>query len=86
MSYAIKWRPKALKELRKLPKEFARQIVDRIELAKVNPLHFLERLVDDPGYKVRAGNYRALIDVYEKEQLLVVRIVGHRKNIYKRHL
>ena len=86
MSYGVKWRPKALKELRKLPKEAAQQLVQRIDLAKDNPKHFLERLENEPGYKVRAGDYRALVDIIEGEKIIAVRVVGHRKNIYKKHL
>ncbi len=86
MTYAVKWRPKALAELRKLPKDIAERIVKRIDLAKDAPKHFLEKLVDDPGYKVRAGDYRVIIDILEKEKILVVRVVGHRRNIYKRDI
>ena len=86
MSYTIKWRPRSLKELRKLPRETAIRLVKRVNLAKANPKHLLERLAGDPGYKVRAGNYRAIVDVIEEEKVIAVRVVGHRKNIYKRRL
>ena len=86
MAYAVKWRPKALDELRKLPKIIAKRIVQRVELAKNNPQHFLERLADDPGYKIRAGDYRAIVDILEEENLIAVRVVGHRRNVYKRNL
>jgi mRNA interferase RelE/StbE len=75
-----------VKELRKLPKEIAERIVKRVDIAKDEPKHFLEKLVDDTGYKIRVGDYRAIIDILDKEKILAVRIVGHRKNIYKRHL
>lgn len=86
MSYIIKWRPEAIKELRKLPKEISQRIVKRIDIAKDEPKHFLEKLIDDSGYKIRTGDYRAIIDLLETEKTLAVRVVGHRKNIYKRHL
>lgn len=86
MGYTIKWRPKALAELRKLPKITAKILVKRVNSAKENPRHFLERLVGDSGYKVRSGHYRAIVDIVEEEKIIAVRIVGHRKNIYKRYL
>ncbi len=86
MTYAIKWRSKALVELRKLPKISANRIVKKIDSAKDNPHHFLEKLVNDRGYKIRGGDYRAIVDIVEDEKVIAVRIVGHRKNIYKRHL
>jgi mRNA-degrading endonuclease RelE of RelBE toxin-antitoxin system len=47
-------------------------------------MRYLEKLRGDPGFKLRAGDYRALIDI--EENIIAVRVVGHRKNIYKRHL
>ncbi len=86
MTYKIKWRPIALNELRKLPKNIAQRLVKKIDLCKEDSEHFLEKLTDDEGYKVRAGDYRAIIDVIEQEKIISVRIVGHRRNIYKRHI
>ncbi len=86
ISYGVKWRPQALDELRKLPKEIAQRLVKRVDIAKDDPKHFLERLVGDPGYKLRAGDYRVIIDLLDEEKVMVVRIVGHRKNIYVRNL
>lgn len=86
MSYAVLWRPKALAELRQLPKDVAQRIVKKIDAAKENPPHFLERLVGDPGYKIRIGDYRAIIDIIEGQKTLAVRIIGHRETVYKRNL
>jgi mRNA interferase RelE/StbE len=83
MSYAVKWRSKALHALRKLPNDITKRIVKKINTSQENPRHFLEKLVDDPGYKVRAGDYRAIIDILEEEKILAVRLIGHRRNIYK---
>ena len=86
MSYVIKWRSKALQELRKLPKDIATRIVKKVDSTKANPKHFLESLSGDPGYKIRSGDYRAIVDIIEEEKVIAVRIIGHRRNIYKRHL
>ncbi|MBI2111931.1 type II toxin-antitoxin system RelE/ParE family toxin [Candidatus Woesearchaeota archaeon] len=86
MAYTIKWRPKALAELRKLPNIAAKRIVQKMDSAKNDPHHFLDKLVGDPGYKIRAGDYRAIVDIIEEEKAIAVRIVGHRKNIYQRNL
>ena len=86
MSYTIKWRKKSLDQLRKLPKEISKRIVIKINLARDNPKRFFERLVNDPGYKIRAGDYRTIVDIIEKENVIVIRTIGHRKNIYKKNL
>ena len=82
----MKWRPKVLDDLEKLPMVVSKRIVRKIESIKEYPEHFLEKLVGDPGYKVRVGDYRIIIDVVENEKILVVRVVGHRRNVYERNL
>lgn len=86
MSYEIFWSSKALKALRKLPRDIAKRVVDKINVAKENPKHFLERLKNEPGYKIRIGDYRALVDIIEEKNVIAIRIVGHRKDIYERYL
>jgi len=85
MPYTIKWRNKALDQLRKLPKEVAKRIVIKVNLSRNNPPRFFEKLVGDSGYKLRAGDYRIIVDIIGNEQLIAVRIVDHRKRIYKKH-
>ncbi len=86
MAYSIKWRPKAVKDLRKLPRDIAVRLIKKVDSLKENPIRFLEKLRGDPGFKLRVGDYRVLIDVKEKEKSIAARVVGHRKNIYKRRL
>ncbi len=86
MPYSIKWRKKSLDQLRKLPKSVSKRIVIKINLARDNPKRFFEKLVNDPGYKIRAGDYRAVVDIIEEKKIIAIRFVGHRRNIYQRHL
>jgi len=87
MTYSIKWRPKAVKELRKLPRDVAIRIVKKVDTLKEDPKKSLQKLRGgDGGFKLRVGDYRILIDIIEKEKVIAVRVVGHRKNIYKRRL
>ena len=48
--------------------------------------HRLERLSGYPYYKLRAGDYRAIITWDREEDVLIVEAVGHRRNVYDRHL
>lgn len=86
MTYLVKWRPKVLHELEKLPKVVSKRIVRKIDSIKEEPYHLLERLAGDPGYKLRVGDYRIIIDVIENEKILAIRVVGHRRNVYERNL
>ncbi len=86
MAYSIKWRPKSISQLRKLPKDIAIRIVNKVDSLKETPLRFLEKLINDHGFKLRVGDYRIIIDLIEEDKILTVRIVAHRKNIYERYL
>lgn len=86
MSYSIKWNPNILKFLDKLPKPITERIIKKIEDIKNNPFHYLEHYEGEKVYKLRIGNYRALIDVDFLNKILIVRIVDHRRRIYKRRL
>ena len=42
------------------------------------------RLVGREEYKLRVGDYRVIANILNKEKKVVVRSLGHRKNIYKK--
>jgi mRNA interferase RelE/StbE len=46
----------------------------------------LEPLSGFPYYKLRAGDYRVIITWDRETNLLRVEAVGHRRNVYDRHL
>jgi len=48
--------------------------------------HRLDPLTGWPYYKLRAGDYRAVITWDKENDLLVVEALGHRRYIYDRHL
>lgn len=85
MTYTIKWSPQSIEFLRKLPQDISLRIRKKVEQAAQNPKHFLESLEAIEGEKLRIGDYRAIIDILEKDKIFAVRIIGHRKNIYKKH-
>ena len=82
MSYKVKLSPKADKFLNKLDKKLSEHIEDRLRMLRNNPFLHLQRFQGD-CYKFRCGDYRALIDVDQENKLVIVRVVGHRRNIYK---
>jgi len=48
--------------------------------------HGFEPLPGYPYYKLRAGDYRAIITWDRSDDMLSVEVVGRRRNIYNRHL
>jgi len=84
MTYSVRWHPKVRRHLGKLPKEVSSRIVERVKETKEDPFHYLEHYEGEKLYKLRIGDYRALIDVDFPNKILKVQVVGHRRNIYKR--
>ena len=83
MSYSIEWHQKVRKFLRKLPKDIAARIVLKIREIKEESFHYLDHIVDKDYYKLRVGDYRVLIDIDFERKIIFVRVIDHRKNIYK---
>ncbi len=83
MSYKIELGPRAKKAIIKLPQEISLRIIKKLRQLEENPFHYLEHYEGD-GYKFRIGNYRALIDADIENNVLTVRILDKRGQIYKR--
>jgi len=83
MSYYVNWDPNVREHLRKLPVNVSARIIKKVKEMKDDPFHYLEHYEGGDVYKLRIGDYRALIDVDFLNQILKVRVVGHRRNIYK---
>ncbi len=84
MNYSIEWHPKVRDFLRKLPKNIANRIVKKIDSILQDPFHYLEHYEGNDLYKLRVGEYRALIDIDFTKKILKIQVLGHRKDIYER--
>ena len=76
--------PNAKKDLKKLPKNIVDIIIKKIYSIKDNPLRYIERLKQSPLWKLRMGDYRAILQINTKENIINVLKIGHRKEIYKK--
>ena len=84
MSFEVTWDLKAVSQLRKLPRDVSARIVKKVRLVGETGSG-LEMLKEYKyGFKIRAGEYRALCDVYYNPNKIVIRVVGHRRGIYKK--
>jgi len=84
MGFEIVWDPKALKDLEKLPREFASRIIAKIDDAGTNPKRYAEQLVGISGYKIRAGDYRIFVGISYNPNKLKVMAIKHRREAYKK--
>ena len=68
--------------LKKLQKKDAEIILNKIYSIRENPYRFLKRLQGEKLWRLRIGDYRAVVDVIVSMNKIVVIRIGHRKNIY----
>ena len=73
----------ASKQLKKLEAGIQKRIISALERIRLRPEAYIEKLVDEPGYKMRVGDYRIIMDVQRQDSLIFVVKVGHRRNIYQ---
>lgn len=84
MSYKIIFSELAEKAFYSLDKAVQAQILKRLDKAAQNPRAFVKGLTGIKYLSLRAGDYRAIVDIDEKASLIMVLDVGHRKKIYKK--
>ncbi len=85
--YRIRILNAAARELAGLDKSVARRVVERINWLAENLDDIrLEALTGDLSgfYKLRVGNYRILYETVHDEQTIVIHMIGHRREIYRR--
>ncbi len=57
----IEWHSQAFKNLENLPKQLIEHILKKMERVAENPFRYLEHYEGEQVYKLRIGDYRALI-------------------------
>ena len=84
MAFSILFSDESAYELKKLDNATAKRIILRINQASENPSHFFERLSGRDEFKLKAGDYRILAMISQKDNMICIQSLGHRKNIYKK--
>jgi mRNA interferase RelE/StbE len=73
------------KDLRKLPKDVLERVAEMFIVLSVDPFSVgAERMTDQPGFKVRVGDYRVRFEVDVKARVVTILRVRHRNEVYKR--
>ena len=81
--FEVKYSEDSLFQLRGLDTPVVKRIIQKIESTRSDPHRFFVRLVGRTEFKLRVGDYRVIADIEENRRVLIVRSLGHRKNIYK---
>lgn len=82
----IEYTETAVEQLADVENHVATRIMNKIDEAGEWTEHRLDPLSGYPYYKLRAGDYRAIISWDKEKDVLVVEAVGHRRYVYDRHL
>ena len=82
----VEYTAQAVEHLDNLDSQVADRVLNKVEEATEWTEHRLERLSGYPYYKVRAGDYRAIVTWNRETDTIIVEAVGHRRNVYDRHL
>ena len=83
MTYKILFSDIALKQLKKLERSMQERIISALERIRIRPEAHITKLVGDPGYRLRVGDFRVIMDIDKGKMLILIIKIGHRKKIYK---
>ena len=85
LAYAIQFKPLALRQLEKLPRELQKRLAAKVETLRDDPFppgsKKMAALADT--WRIRAGDYRIVYQVHGGILLVLVLTVGHRKDVYR---
>jgi len=82
--YELRFRPAALRQLRKLDSQIARRIKSTTETLRTEPRPpGVKALTGQRGWlRIRVGDYRIVYEVRDSELVVLVIQIGHRSQIY----
>ena len=84
MTFSVLLDPIVDRFIDKLEHDIAERIRKKLRLLTNDAFRFLEHHEGANVFKLRIGDYRALIDVDTKKRIVYVRHLDHRKRIYKK--
>ena len=77
----------AIEQLRKIPQADLKRIKKKLTrfLDQKNPLIYARVLINSDlwTYRRRIGDWRVIFDVSENKNLLIVLVIGRRKDVYR---
>lgn len=83
MRYEIELKPRARKDLRRIPKAETERILDALQKMQDNLVGDVKHLTSfAPEWRLRVGDYRVLFEIEQSERVVVYR-VRHRREAYR---
>lgn len=86
MRYEIRFRNRAKRALKTIPKQTQKRIFDSIKALADNPFPpGYKKLKGRDGYRIRQGNYRIIYEINQSEIYVLILAIGNRKDIYSKN-
>jgi len=83
-TYEVRFTRSAQKELKKLGKDGQLRVLKAIKALSKNPKKGDVRpMVGSTAWRLRVGDYRIIYDINNKEIVILILKVGHRKDVYR---
>jgi mRNA interferase RelE/StbE len=83
-AYKIFFKKSVEKDLAAVPKKELRRVLHRIEMLAEDPRPpDCEKLTGQDRYRVRQGRYRIVYSIQDKELIVIVVKIAHRKDVYR---
>lgn len=84
MKYRVLWTRAALNSLKRIGKEDAKRILEKMEDIVEDPFRYVKKLRGLPFHSLRAGRYRIIMVLDGGKHIVYVVAVEHRKKAYKK--
>lgn len=84
--YRIFFTKQADKALRKMPRNWAQRIREKLEQIAADPYgahNNVTKLQDRPGYRLRVGDWRVIYDLQDGDLIILVLTVAPRGGVYR---
>lgn len=84
-AYELLIERRAEKDLQKLPTEIFRRVVTKIKLLADQPRSFGAQKLQGSNndYRIRIGDYRVLYEIDDKDNIVTIFRVKHRREVYR---
>ena len=83
-SYELLIKPSAAKEIESLPRKDRLRVVAKIQSLITDPRpDGCIKLSGHEQYRVRQGDYRILYEIHDRQLVITVVKVGHRRDVYR---
>jgi len=85
LAYTVEFKPVAVRQLEKLPREVQTRLMARILALRDDPVPAgSKKMAAIPDtWRIRVGDYRVVYQVHREILLVLILTIGHRKDVYR---